>query len=51
MLWDPGFDSWRHYGVTGQPAFVLIDRQGNAQAGWLGQFDETQLLNMAAALA
>ena len=29
MVWDPGFDSWTYYGVSGQPTIILVDPSGN----------------------
>lgn len=49
MLWDPSFDSWRHFGITRQPAAVLTDAAGNPLATWSGMFDEAEVLELAGA--
>lgn len=28
MVWDESFESWRFYGISGQPAYVLLDAAG-----------------------
>lgn len=28
MLWDPTFQSWNQLGITGQPAWMLLNRYG-----------------------
>ena len=43
MTWDPTFDSWNHFGIRGQPAFMVFDRSGKALAGWYGPLDEQRL--------
>lgn len=43
MTWDPGFDSWNHFGVRGQPAFIVIGQNGKALDGWYGPLDEEKL--------
>lgn len=48
MLWDPGFDSWVHYGIRGQPAAVLLDAEGGAIKGWRGLFSEDEVLELVA---
>jgi peroxiredoxin len=47
MLWDPTFTSWRQLGVTGQPAAILFDRQGQALKRWVGPFDEGEVIELA----
>ena len=47
MLYDPSFESWRHFGINGQPAAILFDRQGAARAGWFGPFPEDEVLSLA----
>lgn len=39
MYWDSGFDSWAAYGVSGQPAAVLIDAKGVPRGAWIGPLD------------
>jgi hypothetical protein len=48
MLWDPSGASWRHYGVTRQPAAVLVDSSGAALGSWLGRFDTDEVLDLVA---
>lgn len=47
MLYDPTFESWRHFGINGQPAAILFDRGGTARAGWFGAFPEKEVLSLA----
>jgi len=49
MLWDRTFQSWRAVGILGQPAAILLDRQGQEVKRWLGAFDEGEVLRLAAA--
>ena len=49
MLWDPGFDSWVHYDIRGQPAAVLLDADGGAIKGWRGLFPADEVLSLVAA--
>lgn len=49
MIWDPGFESWIYYGVTGQPTAILVDAEGNPIQGWRGRFDTDEVLQLAAA--
>lgn len=46
MLWDRGFESWRQLGVRGQPAAVLVDRQGRELGRWIGMFDEDEVVSL-----
>lgn len=48
MLWDTGFESWQHFGVASQPAWIMFDPDGQALDGWLGQLDEGAVLSLAA---
>ncbi len=43
MTWDRGFDSWNHFGVRGQPAFIVIGRDGAVLGGWYGPLDDAKL--------
>lgn len=47
MLWDPSFESWRKLGILGQPAAILLDRQGRQLGDWFGRFDQQQVLELA----
>ena len=49
MIWDESFGSWQHYGVRGQPTALLVDASGEVIQAWLGQFDEAEVLELAAA--
>lgn len=49
MLWDPTFQSWRALGITGQPAAILLDRNGEIIERWFGIFDEAEVLELASA--
>jgi hypothetical protein len=49
MLWDPSAATWRHFGVTRQPAMVLTDPAGNPLRTWPGAFDEAAVLEALAA--
>lgn len=48
MLWDEGFDSWAAFGVTAQPATVLISADGEALGGWLGELPESEIDSLLA---
>lgn len=50
MLWDPSFQSWVHFGVSGQPASVLVNREGDVVQKWSGAIPENTVLNLAAGL-
>lgn len=49
MIWDESFTSWQYYGVRGQPTAILVDAGGNPIQGWVGRFDEGEVLELAAA--
>lgn len=49
MIWDESFTSWQYYGVRGQPTAILVDAGGNPIQGWAGRFDESEVLELAAA--
>ncbi len=40
MVWDPGFDSWRHYDILGQPAYVLVSAEGKVVAKDFGMWPD-----------
>ncbi len=48
MLWDESFVSWETIGVSSQPAAVLLDKDGSLITGWIGPFDEAEVLRLAA---
>lgn len=49
MVWDPSFESWAHYGVRGQPEWILIDAEGEPLERWSGRLDEDEVVALAAA--
>lgn len=51
MLYDASFASWKHFGMDGQPAAILFDRDGVARERWFGPFDEDEVLAKARTLA
>ena len=48
MIWDESFATWAYYGVTAQPTAILVAADGQPIAGWLGRFDEEEVLRLAA---
>ena len=48
MIWDESFITWSYYGITGQPTAILVAADGQPIAGWLGRFDEEEVLRLAA---
>ena len=48
MLWDSSFRSWRELGIPGQPAAILLAPDGSEVKRWLGQFDEAEVVRLAA---
>ncbi|MGH9149771.1 MAG: TlpA family protein disulfide reductase [Acidimicrobiales bacterium] len=48
MLWDSSGRSWRELGIRGQPAAILLSRQGAEVARWIGPFDDEEVLRRAA---
>ncbi len=47
MLWDESFESWIELGVTSQPTAVLFTPDGTVVTGWVGQFPEDEVLELA----
>lgn len=47
MTWDPSGSSWAELGVTGQPAAILFDSDGNAIEGWYGPIPEDDVVRLA----
>ena len=35
LLWDPSFDSWRFFGVQGQPFALLFGADGEPLGNWV----------------
>lgn len=48
MYWDETFVSWQVFGIRSQPAAALLSPDGDVLAGWLGAFDEDEVLQLAA---
>lgn len=48
MLWDGSGRSWRELGITGQPAAVLLARDGSVVERWFGPFPEDEVVRLAA---
>lgn len=48
MYWDETFESWVAFGVTGQPAAVLLSPTGETLGGWVGAFPMDEVLELAA---
>lgn len=42
--------AWEAYAITGQPAGVLLDRDGRERGRWLGRFDPADMLAAAKSL-
>lgn len=40
MVWDEGFDSWRFYDILGQPAYVLVNAEGQVVAKDFGMWPD-----------
>ncbi|MDW3215080.1 MAG: hypothetical protein R8G01_13840 [Ilumatobacteraceae bacterium] len=51
MYWDETFESWEAFGIASQPAAALLAPDGELLAGWLGAFDQDEVLRIAAELA
>jgi hypothetical protein len=48
MYWDETFESWQAFGIRSQPAAAMLSPDGEVLAGWLGAFDEAEVLRLAA---
>ena len=48
MYWDETFVSWDQFGISSQPAAAMLSPDGEVLAGWLGGFDEDEVLRLAA---
>ena len=48
MYWDETFSSWSAFGISSQPAAALLAPDGEVITGWLGAFDEAEVLRIAA---
>lgn len=51
MLYDASSKSWQRLGINGQPAAILFDREGIAQAGWFGPFPEDEVMERVRAMS
>jgi hypothetical protein len=52
MLWERGFASWDAFGIKGQPASILVSKDGRELKRWIGRLDEsdhTEILRLATA--
>jgi thiol-disulfide isomerase/thioredoxin len=47
VLFDEPMAVWEAYAIPGQPAGVLLDRDGRERARWLGAFDPGEVLAAA----
>jgi thiol-disulfide isomerase/thioredoxin len=47
ILFDEAMSVWEAYAIPGQPAGVLLDREGHEQARWLGAFDPAAVVAAA----
>ncbi len=44
MFWDETFETWTLFGLSAQPAAVLLSGDGQPLGGWLGPFPEDEVL-------
>lgn len=47
MLWDGSGRSWRELRIPGQPAAILLARDGSEIKRWLGPFPEDEVVELA----
>lgn len=47
MYWDETFESWSAFGVSSQPAAVLLAADGEPLAAWRGMFPIDEVLELA----
>ena len=47
MYWDETFETWEAFGIGSQPAAAMLSPEGEVLAGWLGSFDEAEVLRIA----
>jgi thiol-disulfide isomerase/thioredoxin len=50
IVFDEPMTVWEAYAIPGQPAGVLLDREGRERARWLGAFDPAAVVAAARAL-
>jgi hypothetical protein len=48
MYWDETFESWTAFGVSSQPAAVLLSPSGEQLGAWRGMFPIDDVLELAA---
>jgi hypothetical protein len=51
VLFDEPMAVWNHYEIPGQPAAVLLDREGRERRRWLGPFSNDEVRAAARELA
>ncbi|GAC1376203.1 MAG: hypothetical protein NVSMB32_18850 [Actinomycetota bacterium] len=47
MLWDPGFTSWQGFGISRQPASILVSRDGTRIKKWQGELKGADMAEAA----
>jgi thiol-disulfide isomerase/thioredoxin len=47
VVFDEPMTVWREYAIPGQPAGVLLDREGRERGRWLGAFDPDEVVAAA----
>ncbi len=47
MYWDETFESWAVFGISTQPAAVLLSPSGEVLGGWQGMFPIDEVLVLA----
>jgi hypothetical protein len=47
MLWDESFETWSAFGIAAQPAALLFAADGRFIQGWMGPFDENEVISLA----
>lgn len=50
ILFDEPMAAWEAYAIPGQPAGILLDREGRERGRWLGAFETAEVLAAARAL-
>lgn len=51
LAFDEPMRVWRAFNIPGQPAAVLLDRDGRERRRWLGAFEPAEVLTAAAELS
>ena len=46
MLWDESFETWTEFGVSSQPAAILLSADGDIVDGWMGAIPEARVLEL-----